>query len=150
MSSEPIDTPEIIPPDKADALEALEIRQALEYETFLHIQSLAQTMDAQYKIPFLPIPIGLDAIIGFIPGIGDTITLGVAGYIVLRAQRLGIRKRHLAKMGFNIGIDWLIGLIPIIGDLFDIGWRGNLRNAEIVRIRLETRWAKQRYDLLNS
>jgi hypothetical protein len=140
---------EIIPPDKADDLAALEARQAAEWQVLQQVEALAKTMDAQFKIPMIPFPIGLDAIIGLIPGIGDTIGLGVSGYIVVRAARLGIGSHILLRMVFNIFIDWLIGLVPIIGDIFDIGWRGNMRNAALLSGALETRWAKERQDLLS-
>lgn len=143
-------SPEIIPPNKQVELDALEARQAQEWKTLQEITSLAKTMDAQFAIPGTPIKVGLDSIVGLIPGIGDTISLGVAGYIVLRAQRMGIGSRHLGLMGFNIFVDWLIGLIPIIGDLFDIGWRGNLRNAAILHEQLEKKWEKERQTLLKS
>jgi len=101
-------------------------------------------MDTRFKVPFLPIPIGLDTLIGLIPGIGDTISLGLASFIVAGSHRLGIPKRHLSRMGGNMLIDWIIGLVPILGDLFDIGWQGNVRNVKIARAHLEKRWEKER------
>ncbi len=98
-----------------------------------HVESLAQLMDSRFNIPGIPAPLGLDTLIGFIPGIGDTIGLGVSGYIISQAARLGLPKRKLVKMSFNVGIDWLIGLIPLIGDIFDWGWKANNRNAAIIR-----------------
>ena len=98
-----------------------------------HIEALAQLMDSRFNIPGIPAPLGLDTLIGFIPGIGDTIGLGVSGYIISQAARLGLPKRKLVKMSFNVGIDWLIGLIPLIGDIFDWGWKANNRNAAIIR-----------------
>ena len=142
-----IPDPEIIPPKLAEAFDALDALHNREREVLRHIQDIAKTMDAQFNIPGLPFPIGLDAIVGLIPGIGDTISLGVAGYIVVRAKQLGLHSGHLFKMTFNIFIDWLIGLVPIIGDIFDVGWRGNLRNAKIIENALEARWAKERADL---
>ena len=101
------------------------------------IESLAALMDSQFQLPGTGIKLGLDTIIGLIPGIGDTIGLGVASYIVSRGAHMGVPKRKLTKMGFNIGIDWLIGTVPIIGDLFDVGWKANNRNAAIIREHFE-------------
>ena len=106
--------------------------------TIESVESLARLMDSQFKIPGIPAPLGLDTLIGFIPGIGDTIGLGVSGYIITRGAQLGLPKRKLAKMGANVGIDWLIGLIPVIGDIFDWGWKANNRNAAIIRDYYET------------
>lgn len=109
-----------------------------DYETTVEsVEALARLMDSQFKVPGIPVNLGLDTIIGLIPGIGDTVGLGVAGYIVVRGAQMGVPKHKLSKMGFNIGVDWLIGTIPIIGDLFDVGWKANNRNAEIIREHFE-------------
>lgn len=97
------------------------------------IESLAELMDSQFPLPGTKMRIGVDTIIGLIPGIGDTISLSIAGYIVLQSARLGVGTQRIIQMLINIFIDWLIGLIPIIGDFFDIGWKGNLKNAAILR-----------------
>lgn len=101
------------------------------------VEKLAKLMDSQFTIPGLPYKLGLDTIIGFIPGIGDTIGLAISGYIIAQAAKLDVPKFDLARMGFNVGIDWLIGLIPLIGDLFDWGWKANNRNAAILREHYE-------------
>jgi len=136
----PNSEPEILSPAAQTRLSEWEDKQALEEMQLARLEGIAKLMDARFKLPILPIPIGLDTIVGLIPGIGDTISLGVSGVIVAGCRQLGIPKRHLMQMGVNIFIDWLIGLVPIIGDLFDIGWQGNLRNMRIARAELETRW----------
>ncbi|MEP3889927.1 MAG: DUF4112 domain-containing protein [Hellea sp.] len=103
----------------------------------VHIESLAKMMDSQFAIPGTQLHLGIDTLIGLIPGIGDTISLGIAGYIVFHAKRLGARKRTLSRMVYNIFIDWLIGLVPIIGDFFDMGWKGNNKNAALLRSAME-------------
>jgi len=117
-----------------DILEAL-----LEPEAAVKsVESLAGLMDSRFSLPGTEIKLGLDTLIGFIPGIGDTIGLGVSAYIISRAAQIGVPKSKLTAMGFNVFIDWLIGLIPIIGDLFDWGWKANNRNAAIMRDHFET------------
>lgn len=140
----PISEAVIISPAAQTRLEALDIKHEAEAAKLAHIESLAKLMDAQFNIPLLPIPIGLDTIVGLIPGVGDTISLGVAGYIVAQAKRIDMPNGHLTRMGGNILIDWVIGLVPVIGDLFDVGWRGNVRNVIIAREHLEDRWEKER------
>ena len=108
-----------------------------------HVEGLAQLMDSQFALPGTRIRLGLDAIVGLIPGIGDTLNLGVAGYIVSRAVAAGTPKRHLARMLFNILVDWLIGLVPLVGDLFDVGWKANLRNAAVMRGHYERQLGKR-------
>ena len=135
---------EILSPAAQTRLAQIEAKHDAEEAQLVHLESLAKLMDAQFNVPFLPIPIGLDTIIGLIPGVGDTISLGVAGYIVVGARKIDIPTGHLTRMGGNIFIDWAIGLIPLIGDLFDVGWRGNIRNVKIAREHLEARWEKER------
>ncbi|WP_017931127.1 DUF4112 domain-containing protein [Robiginitomaculum antarcticum] len=98
-----------------------------------HIDGLARLMDSQFTLPGTQIKLGLDALVGLVPVIGDTISLGVSGYIVAHAHSLGAPKRLLTRMGFNIFLDWLIGLVPLIGDIFDVGWKANNRNADLLR-----------------
>lgn len=90
-------------------------------------------MDSQFQIPGIPVKLGLDTIIGFIPGIGDTIGLLISAYIIAQSTRVGVPRSMLFKMMGNVGLDWLIGLIPLIGDLFDWGWKANNRNAALLR-----------------
>lgn len=140
----PIDETEIIPPAAQTRLQELNSKHEIEAAQLARLESLANLMDARFNIPILPVPIGLDSIVGLIPGIGDTISLGVSGFIVAGSHRLNVPKHHLARMGGNMFVDWLIGLVPLIGDLFDIGWQANLRNVRIARAHLEERWAKER------
>jgi len=151
-SSPPPDAPltarqkaaDIVPPHLAAALDALEVRQAQEWANLNRLEGIATLMDAQFAIPLIPIRIGLDTLIGFIPGIGDTISLGVASYIMYHAKQMGASSGQLIRMVFNSFIDWLIGLVPLIGDLIDIGWQSNLRNTRYLREIMEKKWAKER------
>lgn len=143
-----ITDPEIITPSAQSRLDTLNAKHEIEAAQLMRLESLADLMDTRFKVPLLPIPIGLDTIVGLIPGIGDTISLGVSGMIVAGSHRLNVPKRHLARMAGNMLIDWIIGLVPIIGDLFDIGWKGNVRNVKIARAYLEKKWAQERADAL--
>jgi len=112
-------------------------------QTVEHVEDLAQLMDSQFTLPGTSINLGLDALIGLIPVIGDTLNLGVASYIVSRAANAGAPKRHLIRMSWNVFIDWLIGLVPLIGDIFDIGYKANLRNAHLLRRHYERELARR-------
>jgi hypothetical protein len=81
--------------------------------------------------------IGLDGLIGLIPGIGDGIGLLASGYIVAAAARLGAPKSILARMTLNVLLESLIGIIPVIGDLFDFAWKANLRNLALMNRYLD-------------
>lgn len=143
-SKAPLSDPDVLSPAALARLKALEAKQEIEATHLLRLEGIANLMDARFNIPLLPVPIGLDTIVGLIPGIGDTISLGVSSVIVAGSHQLDIPKSHLIRMSGNIFVDWAIGLVPIIGDLFDIGWQGNLRNVRIARAHLEQRWADER------
>ena len=143
-TSIPKTEPEILTPEAQRRLREVELRHEGEAARLANLESLANLMDAKFRLPFVPVPIGLDFLVGLIPGVGDTISMGISGYIILGARNLGVPKRHLTQMGGNTFLDWLIGLVPVIGDLFDIGWRGNIRNVTLAREHLERRWEKER------
>ncbi|SLN76875.1 DUF4112 domain-containing protein [Roseisalinus antarcticus] len=97
------------------------------------LERLAHTLDARFRIPFTSFHIGADGLLGLIPGVGDTLAALPSAYMITRGAQLGARKRTLVRMGGNAGIDWIIGAIPLVGDIFDIGFKGNLRNAALLR-----------------
>jgi hypothetical protein len=94
---------------------------------------LARTLDARYRIPGIGLRIGLDGLIGLIPGIGDTLAALPSAYMIVRGWQLGARKSTIGRMAVNTGVDYALGAIPLVGDLFDIGFKGNLRNIELLR-----------------
>jgi hypothetical protein len=77
--------------------------------------------------------IGLDGLIGLIPGVGDALGASLSFWIVLQAYRQRAPKRILLRMLFNIGIDTLVGTVPVLGDLFDFFWMANQRNMKLLR-----------------
>jgi hypothetical protein len=78
---------------------------------------------------------GLDALIGLVPGFGDTTTTLVSFYILASAVRYRVPKITLLRMGLNIGIDYLFGSLPVVGDLADAWWKSNQKNIELLRKR---------------
>jgi hypothetical protein len=76
---------------------------------------------------------GLDAIVGLIPGVGDTLTSIVSFYILASAVRYRVPKITLLRMGLNIGVDYIVGSVPFVGDLFDAAWKSNQMNVELLR-----------------
>jgi hypothetical protein len=88
-------------------------------------------------LPGVNIPIGLDAIIGLIPVVGDFVTTALGAYIVWEARNLGMSKWQLTRMGANVAFDTAIGLVPILGDAADLAFRSNTRNLKIIRKHLD-------------
>ena len=96
------------------------------------VRQLARLLDSAVRIPGTNIRVGLDALLGLIPGIGDAIGAALSGYIVLAAAKLGLPKSVLARMVLNLGIDTAVGAVPILGDLFDVAFRANTRNIALI------------------
>lgn len=134
-------------PAFAETQDAVLARHAVEQVQLERVESLARTMDAAFTIPGTNIPFGVDTIVGLVPVIGDTVSLTIAGYITSHGISLKAKKRHMVRMGGNILLDWVIGLVPVIGDIFDIGWRGNLRNAALLRKVTNDRWTRERAEV---
>ena len=88
-----------------------------------------------FRVPVLGWRFGLDALIGLIPGIGDTGTTLASFYILASAVRHGVPKITLLRMGMNIGFDYLLGSLPVVGDVADAWWKSNQKNVALLRKR---------------
>jgi hypothetical protein len=95
------------------------------------IRRLAWLLDAAIRLPG-GFRIGLDGIVGLVPGIGDALGLAASGYIVMRARRFGVPRVVLARMIGNVALEFVIGTIPVLGDLFDFVFKSNLRNLALI------------------
>lgn len=104
-----------------------------------HLERIAGWLDNRFRIPGTPIRLGIDSLLGLIPGVGDITTGALSGFIIYRGYLLGVRKRTLLIMTKNVVVDTVIGSIPLIGDLFDIGWKANLRNVDHIKTDLSSR-----------
>src|SRR5882724_9176096 len=105
----------------------VEVEKSLDQLSFL--------MDGLFRIPGVGWRFGLDAMIGLVPGIGDTATTVVSIYILTAAVRYRVPKITLLRMGLNIGIDYVLGSFPVVGDVFDAWWKSNHMNVDLLRRR---------------
>lgn len=97
------------------------------------IERLAWWLDSAIVVPGTRFRIGLDALIGLVPGIGDLVGTAFSAYIVAQAARRGLPPAVLLRMLANVGVEAVVGAIPIAGDLFDAAWKANQRNVELMR-----------------
>lgn len=97
------------------------------------IERLEHLLERAVRIPGLGRRIGLDAIIGLVPGVGDAVAALIGLYLVWEARNLGASRFTLARMLANIGVDALIGSVPVAGDVFDVFFRSNSRNLKLLR-----------------
>jgi hypothetical protein len=110
-------------------------RRHSQVEVEQSLDQLSRWMDGLFRIPGVGWRFGLDALVGLIPGVGDTATSLVSFYILAAGVRYRVPKVTLLRMGLNIGIDYLFGLIPVVGDIFDVAWKSNQKNVELLRER---------------
>lgn len=97
------------------------------------LEQLARWMDSIFEIPGIRLRFGLDALIGLIPGLGDTITSLISLYILTAASRYGVSRATMARMAANIAVDYVFGAIPLLGDVFDVYWKANQKNVALLR-----------------
>jgi len=113
--------------------DALSRQKQVEVEKGL--DQLAFYLDDLFRIPGVGWRFGLDALIGLVPNVGDTLTSFASFYILLAGVRYGVPKITLLRMAFNIGLDYIVGSIPLVGDAFDFVWKANKQNMELIRTR---------------
>lgn len=101
------------------------------------LQLVANLLDSAFVIPGTRQRVGIDAIIGLVPGLGDIATTALSSYIIWEARNLGVSRWALTRMLVNLGIHAGVGSLPLIGDLFDAFFRVNQRNMRILRSELD-------------
>ena len=97
------------------------------------LERFSKLTDSSIGIPFTKFNIGLEAVIGLIPVIGDAAGLILSSYVLIEAQRLGVSKRIKTKMIINMLIDFVGGLVPFFGDIFDAFFKANTRNTRLLK-----------------
>jgi hypothetical protein len=94
---------------------------------------LAWLLDESIPIPGTGRRIGIDALIGLVPGLGDIASGALSVLVVARAAQARVPRIVLARMLLNLGVDVTVGAIPVLGDAFDLFWKANTRNARLLR-----------------
>jgi len=101
------------------------------------VEAAELLLERSFRVPGVNVPIGLDALIGLVPVLGDIVTTAMGAYIGWEARNLGLSKLHLTRMGANVAFDAALGLIPLVGDAADFVFRSNTRNLRIIKRHLD-------------
>jgi Domain of unknown function (DUF4112) len=97
-----------------------------------HLDYVATLLDDMFRIPGTQIRFGLDAVIGWVPGIGDAMAGIASSLIVFAAWRRGVQAITLVRMIANVVLETAVGAIPVAGDVFHIFWKANRRNYKLL------------------
>jgi hypothetical protein len=112
------------------------------------LRRYAYWLDSGIRIPGLRWRIGLDSILGLVPGVGDTAGAVLGGWVFVEALRLGVPAPTLARMLVNLALDSTVGAVPVLGDLFDFVWKANIRNIALLERHQHDRVRARKADRL--
>jgi hypothetical protein len=96
------------------------------------IRELAYLLDNSLRIPLIGYRFGVDAILGLVPVVGDFSALGLSGWIIYRAARMGAPRSLLLRMTANALGDTVVGSVPVLGTVVDVMWKANARNLKML------------------
>jgi hypothetical protein len=92
---------------------------------------VSRLLDDRVRLPGTDFRVGLDPVLGALPGAGDAVAAGLSLYVVAESARLGVPFTTLLRMLANVAIDVAVGSVPVVGVLFDAVWKANVRNVEL-------------------
>lgn len=96
------------------------------------VTAMEKLLERSFVIPGVNMPIGLDALVGLVPVLGEIVTTAMGAYVIWEARNLGLPKWKLARMGLNVLFDTALGAIPLVGDAADVLFRSNTKNLKII------------------
>lgn len=99
----------------------------------MRLDALARVMDSAVQIPGTNIRMGVDALLGLLPVVGDAISATISSYLIWEAKQMGVSKFVLARMAGNVAIDTVIGAVPFAGDIFDVAYKANMKNIALLK-----------------
>jgi Domain of unknown function (DUF4112) len=105
---------------------------SLDQARLSRIRWLSYLLDERFRIPGTRQRIGLDGLLGILPGVGDTVGTLLSTYILFEAVQIGVPRSTLLRMIANIALDTVVGAVPVVGDIFDVAWKANKKNVALV------------------
>ncbi len=121
------------PPDNSAPVDLTSNKKVVDIES---LRKLSNLLDNAFRVPGTSIGVGIDPLLGLIPGGGDFIGGLLSVYIVYSAAKMGVPKESLIRMASNIVFDSLAGTVPVVGDLFDVAWKANVKNIDLLETHL--------------
>jgi len=118
---------------RSDVFEAIKAAGPRREDAIARVTMVAKLMDSAFVIPGLNRRVGLDAVLGLVPGIGDALSAALASYIIWEARQLGLPRWKIARMIGNVAVDTAVGAIPFAGDVV---FKSNERNLRIIHEHL--------------
>lgn len=103
-----------------------------ELDARTRVESFARLMDSKFEVPVLGWRVGLDAVVGLIPGVGAVVTAAGSTYLLEEARRARVPRGVMARMCGNILVDTGLSAIPLVGQIADVFFRANERNARLL------------------
>jgi hypothetical protein len=113
-------------------VERMEHRERTE-QSVARLEALARLMDSAFVIPGTNVRMGIDGLIGLVPGIGDLVSAAMSSYLIWEARQLGASRWVIARMMANTALDTVVGAVPLVGDAFDVMFRANMKNMALLR-----------------
>jgi hypothetical protein len=129
------ENPRVISVDASGNVQSVEDIGAREARQ--RLSQLAWLLDSSIPIPGTRLTIGVEALIGLFPLIGDLIGVLISSYILQEAARQGAPRIVLLRMALNIGVEGVVGVVPVVGDVFDAAWKANQRNVRLLSTWLD-------------
>ncbi|PSB24587.1 DUF4112 domain-containing protein [Stenomitos frigidus] len=102
------------------------------------VRLVSHLLDNAIPIPGTRFRVGLDPILGLLPGAGDFLGAALSAYIVIEAARFGLPRETLTQMVTNLVLDSVGGSLPVLGDVFDATWKANSRNLALLEAHVAT------------
>lgn len=100
------------------------------------VHSLAHWMDDAFLIPGTTRRVGVDGVVGLIPGVGDALGFAASSVVVVAGAWAGVSVPTLLRMVLNVAMESVVGVIPLVGDAFDFAWKSNTRNLRLIEADL--------------
>lgn len=101
------------------------------------VEAMEALLERSLTMPGTKFPLGLDAVIGLVPVVGDLVSAALGAYLVWEGRNLGMSRWQLTRMGGNIAFDTAVGAVPFVGDAFDVVFRSNRKNLRLIRKHLD-------------